>query len=164
MPPELGETRPTRPTRPSEARIDSKSGDGAPTLRHVPPKESRTAEAVRWSTVALPNRITFGREGVESARWQPDPDPTVHYGDPTVPPTQRCGWGWSLLMCPKMGFGLSKRRSSQSSAGMRPDSLRRLRAHARCEQYARFTDLVKLQVQKSSVRQRCAPRKSIFEE
>ena len=50
----------------------------------------------------------------------------------------------------KMGFGLSKRRSSQSSAGMRPDSLRRLRAHARCEQYARFRDLVKLQLPNES--------------
>ena len=86
--------------------MDSKSGDGAPTLRHVPPKESCTAEAVRWSTVALPNRITFGREGVESARWQPDPDPTVHYGDPTVPPTQRCGWGGRRCTCArKWGLG-----------------------------------------------------------
>ena len=50
---------------------------------------------------------------------------------PTVPLTPEV-WGVvALHMCRKMGLGLSKRRSSQSSAGMRPDSLRRLRAHAR---------------------------------
>ena len=82
-----------------------------------------------------------GRECTVATR--PRPDRALWRPDH---PTQRCG-GWSaLLMCPKMGFGLSKRRSSQSSAGMRPDGLGRLRAHARWEQTARFTDLVKLQV------------------